>query len=89
MVNEPDLLIRAALEGIGVIYLMEEYVAPMIADGRLVALLDDSVLPRMPGFSLFYPSRRQNPAALQALIEFLRTNLRETQRVNGLTATAA
>jgi DNA-binding transcriptional LysR family regulator len=76
IVNEPDLLIRAAIEGIGVIYIMEEYVAPMIADGRLVALLDDSVLPRMPGFFMFYPSRRQNPAALQALIEFLRANLR-------------
>ena len=75
-VNEPDLLIRAAIEGIGVIYIIEEYVAPMIADGRLIPLLDDSVLPRMPGFFMFYPSRRQNPAALQALIEFLRTNLR-------------
>jgi DNA-binding transcriptional LysR family regulator len=73
-------LIRAALEGIGVIYLMEEYVAPMIADGRLVALFDDSVLPRMPGFCMFYPSRRQNPAALQALIEFLRTSLRDSHQ---------
>jgi DNA-binding transcriptional LysR family regulator len=82
IVNEPDLLIRTAIAGIGVAYMLEEYVTPMIADGRLVTLLDDSVLPRMPGFSLFYPSRRQNPAALQALIEFLRTNLRETHRVD-------
>jgi DNA-binding transcriptional LysR family regulator len=92
IVNEAELGIRTALAGIGVVYIIEEYVAPMIADGRLVALLDDSVLPRMPGFSLFYPSRRQNPAALQALIEFLRTNLRETQRINdhnGLTTKAA
>ena len=92
IVNEPELLIRTALAGIGVVYVIEEYVAPMIADGRLVALLDDAVLPRMPGFSLFYPSRRQNPAALQALIEFLRGNLRETRRINNhesLAATAA
>jgi DNA-binding transcriptional LysR family regulator len=91
IVNEPELLIRTALAGIGVVYIIEEYVAPMIADGRLVALLDDSVLPRMPGFSLFYPSRRQNPAALQALIEFLRTNLRETHRIanRGAAANAA
>jgi DNA-binding transcriptional LysR family regulator len=92
IVNEAELGIRTALAGIGVVYIIEEYVAPMIADGRLVALLDDSVLPRMPGFSLFYPSRRQNPAALQALIEFLRTNLRETQRINdhnGLATKAA
>ena len=91
IVNEAELGIRTAIAGLGVVYIIEEYVAPMIADGRLVALLDDSVLPRMPGFSLFYPSRRQNPAALQALIEFLRTNLRETRinNHNGLTATAA
>lgn len=80
VVNEPDFLIRAALEGIGVIYLMEEYVAPMIADGRLISLFDDSVLPRMPGFCMFYRSRRQNPAALQALIEFLRTSLRDSHQ---------
>jgi DNA-binding transcriptional LysR family regulator len=52
IVNDAELAIRAALAGIGVVYLMEEYVAPMIADGRLVPLLDDSVLPRMSGFSL-------------------------------------
>jgi DNA-binding transcriptional LysR family regulator len=92
IVNEPELLIRTALAGIGVVYIIEEYVAPMIADGRLIAVLDDFVLPRMSGFFLFYPSRRQNPAALQALIDFLRTNLREIHRVNNhneLTTTAA
>ena len=88
IVNEPELQIRTALAGIGVVYVIEEYVAPMISDGRLIALLDDSVLPRMPGFFMFYPSRRQNPAALQALIEFLRTNLRDTQRINNHNAPA-
>jgi DNA-binding transcriptional LysR family regulator len=72
VVNDPDLLVSVALEGIGVIYMLEEYVQPMVADGRLVSLLDDSVKPTTEGFFLYYPSRRQNPAALQALIEFLR-----------------
>jgi DNA-binding transcriptional LysR family regulator len=76
VVNEGDLLISTALEGIGVIYIMEEYVASMIAEGRLILLFGDSVLPRIPGFFLYYPSRRQNPAALQVLIEFMRANLR-------------
>jgi DNA-binding transcriptional LysR family regulator len=76
VVNDPELLISAALEGVGVIYMIEEYIQPMIADGRLVSLLDDSVLPPLEGFSLFYPSRRQNPAALRALIEFLRKEWR-------------
>jgi DNA-binding transcriptional LysR family regulator len=76
VINDPDLVISAALGGIGVAYLYEEYVAPLIADGRLVSLIDKSALPVTDGFFLFYPSRRQNPAALSALIEFLRSELR-------------
>lgn len=80
VVNDPDLLVCFALEGIGVIYMLEEYVQPMIADGRLVSLLDDSVKPTTEGFFLFYPSRRQNPASLRALIEFLRKERQATTR---------
>ena len=74
--NDPDLVISAAIAGIGVAYLYEEYVAPLIAEGRLVSLIDRSALPVTDGFFLFYPSRRQNPAALNALIECLRSELR-------------
>jgi DNA-binding transcriptional LysR family regulator len=80
IVNEPYLVISAVLEGIGVTYTLEEYVQPMIADGRLVSLLDDSGKPPNDGFFLFYPSRRQNPAALRALIEFLRKERRAGAR---------
>jgi DNA-binding transcriptional LysR family regulator len=76
VINDPDLVINAALAGIGVAYLYEEYVAPLIADGRLVSVIDKQVLPVTEGFFLFYPSRRQNAAALGALIEFLRSELR-------------
>jgi DNA-binding transcriptional LysR family regulator len=75
VVNDPELVISAALEGIGLAYLYQEYVASLVADGRLVSLLDKSALPVTDGFFLFYPSRRQNPAALRALIEFLRSEL--------------
>ena len=80
VINDPELVISAALEGIGVAYLYEEYVASLVADGRLVSLLDKSALPVTDGFFLFYPSRRQNPAALRALIEFLRSDLRAGAR---------
>jgi DNA-binding transcriptional LysR family regulator len=82
VINDPELVIRAALEGIGVAYLYEEYVASLVAEGRLVSLLDKSALPVTDGFFLFYPSRRHTPAALRALIEFLRSDL----RANGATA---
>jgi len=74
VINDPELVLNAALQGIGVAYLYEEYVARMIADGRLLSLLDKSVLPVTEGFFLFYPSRRQNSAALRAFIEFLRSD---------------
>ena len=48
----------------------------MIADGRLVSLLDKSVLPVTEGFFLFYPGRRQNSAALRAFIDFLRLDFK-------------
>jgi DNA-binding transcriptional LysR family regulator len=76
VINDPELVISAALSGIGVAYLYEEYVASLVAQGRLVNLLDKSALPTTEGFFLFYPSRRQNPAALSALVEFLRSDLR-------------
>ena len=43
----------------------------MIASGALVRALEDWC-PPFPGYFLYYPSRRQQPAALPALIEALR-----------------
>jgi DNA-binding transcriptional LysR family regulator len=80
VVNDPDLVISAALEGVCIGYLYQEYVAPLVADGRLVSLLDKSALPVTDGFFLFYPSRRQNPAVLRALIEFLRSELHSEEQ---------
>jgi DNA-binding transcriptional LysR family regulator len=80
VVNNADLQVSAALEGIGVIYMLEEYVQPALATGSLVSLLGDSVRPPREGFFLYYPSRRQNPAALQALIEFFRKESRGSAR---------
>lgn len=77
VVNDPDLLLTAALEGVGITYTMEEYVRPMLDEGRLVSLLDEFAQPPADGFSLFYPSRRQNSAALQAFVEFLRKEWRK------------
>jgi len=74
--NEAGLLVQAALDGAGVLYVLEEFAAPMIATGQLVPLLE-AWLPRpSEGFFLYYPSRRQNLASLRALIDFLRTNLK-------------
>ena len=64
-------MIRAALDGMGLTFSFEEYVAPQIAAGALVRVLEDWCAP-FPGYFLYYPSRRQQPPALSALIETLR-----------------
>jgi DNA-binding transcriptional LysR family regulator len=74
-VNDPELANRAALDGVGVLYTALGFVAPEIKAGRLVPLLEDWQT-RSAAIFLYYPSRRQVPAPLQAFIEFLRKNLR-------------
>ena len=74
-VNDEELAIRAAVDGVGVLYTAVGYAAPEIKAGRLVPLLEDW-RPRSAAIFLYYPSRRQIPLPLQAFIEFLRENLR-------------
>ena len=74
-VNDEELAIRAAVDGVGVLYTALGYAAPEIKAGRLVPLLEDW-RPRSAAIFLYYPSRRQIPLPLQAFIEFLRENLR-------------
>jgi len=74
--NEASLLVQAALGGAGVLYVLEEFAAPMIATGQLVPLLEAWIPPPSEGFFLYYPSRRQNLASLRALVDFLRANLK-------------
>jgi DNA-binding transcriptional LysR family regulator len=71
VVDDVDILVRAALDGIGLAFISESQVASHIAEGRLVRVLEDWCQP-FPGFFLYYPSRRHQPAALSALIGFLR-----------------
>ncbi|HEY6222519.1 MAG TPA: LysR substrate-binding domain-containing protein, partial [Gemmatimonadales bacterium] len=71
IVDEVDLIVRAALDGVGLAFMAEETAAPHLANGALVRVLEDWC-PPYPGFFLYYPSRRQLPAALAALIETLR-----------------
>ena len=69
--GEPELMARAALDGVGRALAFEGYVEAPIAAGRLVRVLEDWC-PAFPGFHLYYPSRRQVPAGLRAFIEMVR-----------------
>ncbi len=69
--DDPDLVIQAALDGVGIGTAMEHSLKDPIAEGRLVQVLKDWC-PSFPGYFLYYPSRRNQPAALAALIDSLR-----------------
>jgi DNA-binding transcriptional LysR family regulator len=69
--NDTDLLLAAALQGVGLAFLPADFVAPHLVSGELVQVLTDYDEP-LPGFHLYYASRTQMPAALRAFIDFMR-----------------
>jgi DNA-binding transcriptional LysR family regulator len=69
--DDPDLVIQAVLDGVGIGTAMEDSLKDLIAEGRLIQILRDWC-PSFPGYFLYYPSRRNQPAALAALIDTLR-----------------
>ena len=71
IVNDAEFMIRAAVDGVGLAYSLEQYAAEHIARGRLVRVLEDWC-PPFDGYFLYYPSRRHQPRALQALVDALR-----------------
>ena len=70
-VNRPALAVRAAVDGLGIAYTVEQRVDPFLRSGQLVRVLEDW-LPPNEGYFLYYPGHRQVPAALRALIDMLR-----------------
>jgi DNA-binding transcriptional LysR family regulator len=69
--NEPDLMLQAAIDGLGVAYVLEHEAALHIGKGRLVQVLEDWC-PPFAGFFLYYPSRKQVSPVLAALLKRLR-----------------
>ena len=79
--NEPALMLEAAVDGLGVAYVLEDQASSFIAEGRLVRLFDEWT-PAFPGYFLYYSSRRQTPPVLAALIATLR-RWRMRTKING------
>jgi DNA-binding transcriptional LysR family regulator len=71
IVDDIDLSIQAVVGGAGLAYLLYDYIASDVDNGRLVTVLDDWT-PRLSGFFLYYSSRKQMTPALRAFVEFLK-----------------
>ncbi|MDI4231653.1 LysR family transcriptional regulator [Bradyrhizobium sp. Arg237L] len=68
------LMVESALDGFGLIFVSEWWVADHLACGRLRAALEDWT-PPFPGLRLYYPRHRHMTAGLRAFIDLLREEL--------------
>ena len=66
-----DLAVDAALGGLGIVYLFEDWLRPHFDSGRLVPVLEDW-WPSFPGPFLYYSGRRLVPPPLRAFVDFVR-----------------
>ncbi|MCF4128068.1 LysR family transcriptional regulator [Methylobacterium sp. SyP6R] len=71
ILGDQDLVRLAALDGLGIGFVFEGYVADDLASGSLMRLLSPWC-PAFPGFHLYYPGRRQVPAPLRAFLDVVR-----------------
>lgn len=68
--NDDDGMIRAALQGIGLIQHQDVALREHLDAGTLVRVLEPWCKP-FPGYYLYTPSREQMPAKVRALMDFL------------------
>jgi DNA-binding transcriptional LysR family regulator len=71
LLNDGELMVNAALAGLGLAYVMESGVREQLAKKSLLRVLEPFCTP-FPGFFLYYPSRAQMAPKLKALIDFYR-----------------
>lgn len=69
--NDMALMVKMACAGGGLTIGMAETFAPWLSRGQLQVVLEP-FCPLLPGFYLFYPSRRHMPLKLRALVDHVR-----------------
>jgi DNA-binding transcriptional LysR family regulator len=74
-VNDPELALRAAVDGLGIAYTIDSLAEPFLRSGQLVRALEEWSV-SLEGLYLYYPGHRQVPAALRALIDMIRASPR-------------
>ncbi len=74
--NTKDFAVQAAVDGAGIAFASQQLIAPHLAAGRLVALLENWSAP-FPGYYLCYPAQRQMAPPLRAVIDTIRGDQRK------------
>lgn len=78
---DASLMLRAAEEGLGLAYVYAQYAQAGLAAGRLCQVLE-GWCPSIPGFFLYYPSRKLMPAGLKALVALIKAERFLAQSLN-------
>ncbi|EIL94070.1 LysR family transcriptional regulator [Rhodanobacter spathiphylli] len=66
-----DLAVQAALDGLGIVHLFEDWLQPHLDSGALVPVLEPWSQ-RFSGPMLYYAGRRHLPSPLRAFVDFIR-----------------
>ncbi|WP_311969728.1 LysR family transcriptional regulator [Pseudomonas baltica] len=66
-----DLAVDAAVRGLGVVYLFEDWLRPYLDSGALEPVLEEW-WPAFSGPFLYYPGRKHLPAPLRAFVDFIK-----------------
>ena len=74
-VNDTASMLSCAIAGLGLAYVLEGTARQEIQDGTLVKVLAESA-PVLPGFHLYYPTRRQLPLKLRCFVDFMVARLK-------------
>ena len=82
LTNDPTLNVRLAIAGAGLTLADESRSRDSIANGDLVAVLEEFSTP-FPGFYLYYPQRRHASPTLRALIDYLQQRRRTARERAG------
>lgn len=69
--NTTPHIVDAAVDGLGIAYLLEDDLLPHIESSKLIRILEDWC-PPFPGYHLYYPSRRQPTPAFTLVLDALK-----------------
>jgi len=75
--NLKDFGVLAAVDGLGIAFASQQLIAPHVAAGRLVTLLEPWS-GMFPGYHLCHPAQRQMAAPLRAFIDAVRAQAKES-----------
>ncbi|MGE4261061.1 LysR family transcriptional regulator [Shewanella sp.] len=70
--DNSNLMVKAAIQGLGIAFVPESYAKDQIASGRLTIILDDWC-PDEPGFHVYFPQYRHMSRSLRAFLDVVKS----------------